>query len=104
MSYETAEEMVADQQDEEQDQSQKSFRLAIVESINDSGLPILRFYGEDNPSDKIYKMIKGYSPFLGDTVLMAAMAESYIIIGKVSSDLVDVVDSVSYTHLTLPTT
>lgn len=95
MSYTSAEEQIADQQQ----YKEKCFRLGSVEALNEIGQPKIRFYGEEEASQKTYKMIKGYNPVVGDIVLLAAMETSYIIIGKVSSDLVDIVDYVTEEEL-----
>lgn len=95
MSYTSAEDLIAEQKQEQK----KCFKLAKVESLNENGIPIIRFFGEETTSEKTYKMIKGYNPTVGDTVLLAILETSYIIIGKVSSELVDIVNYITEEEL-----
>lgn len=63
--------------------SRKSlFKLATVISTND-GVSV-QFDGETAPSTKKYKRLSSYSsPAVGDRVMLAEIAGTYVIIGKV---------------------
>ena len=57
------------------------FRLATVTST--SGGVSVQFDGETAPSAKKYKHLSSYTPAVGDRVLMAEIAGTYVILGKV---------------------
>jgi len=61
----------------------KLFRLATVTSIS-SGQPMVTFDGETAESSKRYKRLSSYSsPTVGDRVMLAEIAGTYVILGKV---------------------
>ncbi len=60
----------------------KAYRMAVVDNVT-SGRPYIRFYGETTASQKQYKFLQSYTPAEGDKVLMARVAKSYVILGKV---------------------
>ena len=67
--------------------SETSFRLAIVTEVTESEL-YLTFYGEDTQSEKTYKMLSNYKPVVGDTVCVARINESWLVLGKVSNQYI----------------
>lgn len=83
MSYTSAEEQIIDQQNKEK----KYFRLAIVTEVAESGLPVIRLFGEETASSRTFKVIKGYSPVINDVVMLACMADTYVILGKVTDEI-----------------
>jgi len=58
------------------------FRLATVTSTS-GGVSVLQFDGETAPSAKKYKRLSSYTPAVGDRVLMAEIAGTYVILGKI---------------------
>ncbi|MDB1980078.1 hypothetical protein PMZ73_21055 [[Clostridium] symbiosum] len=60
----------------------ESFRMAEVAALS-GGRPIVKFYGETKNSQKAYKYLSGYSPVVGDKVIMAKIGGTYVILGKV---------------------
>lgn len=58
------------------------FRMAEVTAISNSR-PIVKFYGETNNSQKLYKYLYGYTPAIGDKVLLSKIGGTYVILGKV---------------------
>jgi len=44
---------------------------------------VLQFDGETAPSAKKYKRLSSYTPAVGDRVLMAEIAGTYVILGKI---------------------
>ena len=60
----------------------KSYRMAVVDNVI-GGRPYLRFYGETAASQKPYKYLQSYIPTQGDKVLVARVAKTYVILGKV---------------------
>lgn len=61
--------------------TRKPYRMAEVTSII-NGRPMVRFYGELNPSLKKYKYLSSYHPAAGDMVLMVKIENTYVILGK----------------------
>lgn len=59
-----------------------TFRMAKVMLI-DKGKPIIRFHGETENAKKQYKRLASYSPAAGDYIMLAKMAKTYVILGKV---------------------
>ncbi|MDO5716066.1 MAG: hypothetical protein Q4P25_05765 [Tissierellia bacterium] len=58
-------------------------KLAEVVGFFDNGSAMVKFDGEETPSEKEYGFLRSYIPKLGDRVLMLAFADSYIIIDAV---------------------
>ena len=65
-------------------ENENYFRLATVASVVTNEL-YLTFYGEDGQSEKPYKYLSSYNPAIGDTVCVARVNESWLVLGKVSS-------------------
>lgn len=79
--YESATEQIATEQQDMK--SMKSFRLATVSALFDDNCPKITFFGEETPSEKKYKIIKGTSYIVGDTVLVGIINDGYVILGAV---------------------
>jgi hypothetical protein len=60
----------------------KAYRMAVVDNIT-GNRPYIRFYGENTASQKPYKYLQSYTPVAGDKVLVARVAKTYVILGKV---------------------
>lgn len=60
----------------------KAYRMAVVDSVT-GNRPYIRFYGETTASQKPYKYLSSYTPVAGDKVLLARVAKTYVILGKV---------------------
>ena len=65
-------------------ENENHFRLATVTSVVTNEL-YLTFYGEDGQSEKPYKYLSSYNPAIGDTVCVARVNESWLVLGKVSN-------------------
>lgn len=84
MSYSSAEEQLIDQQGNEK----KCFRLATVTAVDaTTGAPTIKFYGEETSSQKTYNFLKTYTPVVDDVVLLAAMNNSYVILGSTTVEV-----------------
>lgn len=59
------------------------FRLGKIDPAYSSGRPRIVFDGETAASTKQYPYLSSYSPAANDRVLLAKVAGSYIVIGKV---------------------
>ena len=59
-----------------------ALRMAEVAALS-GGRPIVKFYGETENSQKLYKYLSGYTPAAGDKVVMANIGGTYVILGKV---------------------
>lgn len=59
------------------------FRLGKIDPLYSSGRPKIVFDGESIASAKQYPYLAPYTPAAGDRVLLAKVAGSYVIIGKV---------------------
>ena len=64
---------------------QPIIKLADVTSVS-NGKALVTFYGETDASTKYYAYIVGYKPVVGDKVALLAQGNTYIILGKVSTD------------------
>lgn len=60
----------------------KPYKMAVVDNVT-GGRPYIRFYGEIAASQKPYKYLQSYTPIVGDKVLVARVAKTYVILGKV---------------------
>ena len=58
------------------------YKLAYVDSVT-SGIAVIHFFGEENPSEKTYKRLSSYTPAAGDKVLLMKVSGTYVILGKV---------------------
>ena len=65
--------------------AQPVIKLADVASVS-NGKALVTFYGETVASTKYFSYIVGYKPTVGDKVALLAVGNSYIILGKVSTD------------------
>lgn len=63
-------------------------KLATVTSLDSSNRAHVKFYGDNAASSKLYPYVAGYVPVVGDVVAMLAQADTFIIIGKVTTDAV----------------
>ena len=64
--------------------SGNTFFLATVGSVTSSGIT-LRFAGQNEASQKKYKRLKtGATLYSGDRVLLAKMAGTYVVLGKIA--------------------
>lgn len=61
----------------------KTYRMAVVDNVTSDNRPYIRFYGEKAASQKPYKYLQSYTPVVGDKVLVARVAKTYVILGKV---------------------
>lgn len=59
------------------------FRLGKIDPLYSTGRPKIVFDGETIASTKQYPYLAPYTPTAGDRVLLARVAGSYVIIGKV---------------------
>lgn len=57
------------------------FKIGTVASSD--GRPTIIFAGENEPSEKQYSYLAGYTPFEGDRVLLARMGSTYVVLGKI---------------------
>ena len=62
----------------------KLFKLATVSEVIGTDI-YLTFYGEETQSGKNYKYLSSYKPAVGDTVCVSKINESWLVLGKVSS-------------------
>ncbi len=60
-----------------------AFRLGKIDPEYSSGRPKIVFDGESTASTKQYPYLSSYEPTAGDRVLLAKIAGSYVILGKV---------------------
>lgn len=59
-------------------------RLGEVSSIDpNTGRPSIIFDGETEPSVKRYTYIDSYTPTEGDRVLLIAVGNTYVVLGKI---------------------
>ena len=63
---------------------EKIFKLATVSEVGGTDI-YLTFYGEETQSEKSYKYLSSYNPAVGDTVCVSKINESWLVLGKVSS-------------------
>lgn len=59
------------------------YKLGIIDPNYTDGKPRILFDGEAVVSEKEYPRIASYSPAPGDRVIIARLAGSYVILGKV---------------------
>lgn len=62
---------------------QNGYRLGKVDPAYSSGRPKVVFDGETTASGKQYPYLASYTPAAGDRVLLAAVAGSYVVLGKI---------------------
>lgn len=60
-----------------------AFKLAKVPEDYTDGKPKLLFDGEDTPTVKRYTYLASYAPSAGDSVLVAMVGSSGVVLGKV---------------------
>jgi hypothetical protein len=63
--------------------TEKVFSLGVLPSNYSSGKPQIIFDGEETASLKAYPYLSSYTPSAGDRVLIANIAGSHVILGKV---------------------
>lgn len=64
---------------------EKLFKIGKIDPDHESGDAKIVFDGETTVSGKTYKSI-GYTPVADDKVLLAKVAETYLILGKIGSE------------------
>ncbi len=74
-----------DEVKEQEQEPEKIIVLATVTSLS-SGKALVQFNGETSPATKVYPYIEGYKPTVNDVVCMLKQGNTFVIIGKVSSD------------------
>lgn len=75
----TAEELIRMAKQEKQD----TFKLGTVVELFAKGTAKIRFDGEETPSEKEYSYLASYKPSVGDRVLLASVAGTYVIMDKI---------------------
>lgn len=75
----TAEELIGMAKSKEQ----SPFKLGTVVELFEIGTAKIQFDGEEEPSEKEYSYLASYKPSIGDRVLLASVAGTYIIIDKI---------------------
>lgn len=81
----TAEELIETQQSAAPE-TPPAFRMGRVSGTFTNGTARVVFDGEDIASGKQYAYLAGYMPNNGDRVLLASVAGTYIVMGKVGYD------------------
>lgn len=76
--YKTADDFVRDEMMQSKEAA-GSHKLATVTAAG----PYVTFFGEDVQSSKIQKKLSSYTPVVNDTVLLANINGTYVILGKV---------------------
>lgn len=76
-------------QDEQNNKTNEEvFKIATVTSLSeDKGCAKVTFVGEDIESSKEYSYIYSYKPTVNDIVLLAKTKSTYIIIGKIATNI-----------------
>lgn len=64
---------------------EKPFSLGTIDSNYSSGKPRIQFDGESSPSGKGYPYLSSYSPTGGDRVLIANIAGTHVVLGKIQN-------------------
>lgn len=82
----SSEELVFTQEVESQDDP---FRIGIVTALFSSpaGTAKIRFEGEESASEKQYPYLANYKPAVNDRVVLARIAGTYIILGKIAFNI-----------------
>jgi hypothetical protein len=75
----TAEELVEMTESKEQ----SPFKLGTVVELFEIGTAKIQFDGEEEPSEKEYSYLASYKPSIGDRVLLASVAGTYVIMDKI---------------------
>lgn len=55
---------------QKKDKGSFTIQTATVTQLNPAGEAIIRFAGDSQPSQKIYKRVKNYTPAVGDRVML----------------------------------
>ena len=66
-----------------EDKPKPLYRLGKIDPAYSSGRPKIVFDGETTATTKQYPYLSPYAPTAGDRVLLAKVAGSYLILGKV---------------------
>lgn len=76
--------ITADELVEMTEQEQQSpFKLGTVVELFDIGTAKIQFDGEEEPSEKEYSYLASYKPSIGDRVLLASVAGTYVIMDRI---------------------
>ncbi|WP_273327871.1 hypothetical protein [Vallitalea guaymasensis] len=67
-----------------QEEIQKPFKLGIVKGLFENKTAKIQFDGEENASEKQYSYLADYKPAVNDRVLLARVADTYIVINKIN--------------------
>lgn len=59
------------------------FRIGKIPSNYTTGNPTVIFDGEDTAGQKTYRYLSSYTPVANNRVLLAKVAGSYVILGKI---------------------
>lgn len=70
------------------EQQQGTLKLATVTSLFENGTAKVKFDGEETASEKQYSYLSSYGPESNDRVVMASIAGTYIILGKVAYNMI----------------
>ena len=62
---------------------QSPFKLGTVVELFEIGTAKIQFDGEEEPSEKEYSYLASYKPSIGDRVLLASVAGTYVIMDKI---------------------
>jgi hypothetical protein len=63
--------------------TEKAFSLGSIDSSYTSGSPKILFDGESTVSSKQFTRLGSYTPVAGDRVLLANVAGTFVILGKI---------------------
>lgn len=65
-------------------EKQEVYKMGTVAALFGNNTAQVIFDGEDTASQKQYAYLNNYSPAVNDRVLMAAVADTYIVLGKLN--------------------
>ena len=88
MIYEDAIEEVKSEEEIIEIDVAATVRLAEVTELS-NGKAKIKFYGDSETSTKLYPYIEGYKPSVNDKVAMLAQSNTFIIIGKISTENIE---------------
>ena len=81
---------------------ESSFRIGVVVELFPNNTAKITFDGEDSASQKQYAYLNDYTPTVGDRVLLAAVASTYVILGRLNYNVApDVQDPTQLSTLTV---
>ncbi|AGE60793.1 hypothetical protein LEO2_30 [Bacillus phage Leo2] len=67
----------------EKNQPKGAYKIGRIPDNYSSGEPAIIFDGESSPSGKTYKRLGSYNPVAGDRVLLARVANTYVVLGSI---------------------